>query len=183
MNDNKIVVVFGGRFQPMHLGHLYAYDHLCKKYGKENVWLASSNKTAPESPLTFDQKKKIATEFYGIPKDRFVYCKIPYVPQELINTFPNHNFSLIISLGGKDGDRLLDNDHYVALPKKLDNLETVDTCSYVDTTPMFADSRNATALRSQFRGELTPKAKKALFIKTFGKFDQEIYDALTSSNQ
>jgi cytidyltransferase-like protein len=183
MNDNKIVVVFGGRFQPMHLGHLYAYDHLCKKYGKANVWVVSSNKTSPDSPLTFVQKKKIATEFLGIPKDRFVYCKIPYVPQELINTFPDKDFSLILALGSKDGNRLVDNDHFQPLPKDLSNLHKVDTCTYIDTTPMFADSRNATAFRKQMQGDMPEKVKKSLFVKTFGQFDQEIFNALTSSNQ
>ena len=56
----------------MHVGHLYAYDHLCKKFGKDNVYIATSDKQSDISPLNFKQKRKLATKSFGIPKDSVV---------------------------------------------------------------------------------------------------------------
>ena len=37
----KVVVVYGGRFQPMHKGHYGTYQHLVKKIGKNNVFISA----------------------------------------------------------------------------------------------------------------------------------------------
>ena len=34
----KEVVVYAGRFQPFHKGHYGTYQHLVKKFGKDNVY-------------------------------------------------------------------------------------------------------------------------------------------------
>lgn len=184
MKINKnIVVILPGRFNPLHVGHLKAYDHLCKKYGKQNVWFTSSNRQTETSPLSFKQKHKIATEFFGIPQNRFVQCKIPYVPQELIAKFKNQDFALILALGDKDSDRLKDSLAYEPLPKDLSKLKNHTKVTYVDTTPMFANGRTATSIRNRFQSQMTDKDKKALFINTFGIFDQEIFNTLTATKQ
>lgn len=180
--NNKLVVVFGGRFQPMHLGHVYVYDHLCQKFGKDNVWLTTSNKQGPDSPLSFKQKQQIASGFFGIPKTKMVQCKIPYVPHELLNRLPDKDFSLILALGKKDKDRLIDSEYFVNLPKNIHNLENAEDKTYVYTTPMFADERNATTIRKQFISRMSDQKKKDLFVKLFGGFDKDIFNTLTKSN-
>ena len=35
----KTVVIYVGRFQPMHKGHAGTYQHLVKKFGKDNVYV------------------------------------------------------------------------------------------------------------------------------------------------
>jgi len=40
----KTVVVYVGRFQPMHKGHAGTYQHLVKKFGKDNVYVGTSDK-------------------------------------------------------------------------------------------------------------------------------------------
>ena len=35
----KIVVIYVGRFQPFHKGHYSTYQHLVKKFGKDNVFI------------------------------------------------------------------------------------------------------------------------------------------------
>ena len=39
----KTLVVYGGRFQPPHKGHLGSYKHLTEKFGS-NVFMASAEK-------------------------------------------------------------------------------------------------------------------------------------------
>jgi len=39
------VVVYSGRFQPFHKGHYATYDHLVKKFGKDSVYIGTSDVT------------------------------------------------------------------------------------------------------------------------------------------
>ena len=82
--DNK-VVVYAGRFQPFHKGHYATYSHLVKKFGKNNVYIGTSNKTDNnKSPFNFKEKVMIITKMFGIPKNKIVQVKNPYVPTEVL---------------------------------------------------------------------------------------------------
>ena len=53
----KTVVIYVGRFQPMHKGHAGTYQHLVKKFGKNNVFVGTSDKVErPKSPLTSEKR-------------------------------------------------------------------------------------------------------------------------------
>ena len=79
----KVVVVYGGRFQPMHKGHYGTYQHLVKKFGKNNVFISTSNKVErPKSPFNFKEKVKIMTTMFNIPKSKIVQVKNNYVQQK-----------------------------------------------------------------------------------------------------
>ena len=44
MEESKIkktVVVYVGRFQPMHKGHFKTFQHLQKKFGKKDVYIGT----------------------------------------------------------------------------------------------------------------------------------------------
>jgi len=59
-----VVVVYSGRFQPFHLGHYSTYKKLVQKFGKDKVFIGTSNKTqSGRSPLNFKEKKSIAINF------------------------------------------------------------------------------------------------------------------------
>ena len=61
----KTVVIYVGRFQPMHKGHYGTYQHLVKKFGKNNVYIGTSDKVElPKSPFNFREKVKIFQIFY-----------------------------------------------------------------------------------------------------------------------
>jgi cytidyltransferase-like protein len=58
----NVIVVYSGRFQPFHKGHFATYQNLIKKFGKDNVYIATSNKTDNQkSPFDFREKKTIMT--------------------------------------------------------------------------------------------------------------------------
>ena len=55
----KKLIIYSGRFQPFGKHHYQSYLHLCEKFGSDNVYICTSNKTDENSPLTFDEKLKI----------------------------------------------------------------------------------------------------------------------------
>jgi len=42
----KTVVVYAGRFQPFHNGHYAAYTRLVSKFGRDNVYIGTSDDTS-----------------------------------------------------------------------------------------------------------------------------------------
>jgi len=76
LSNPKNIVVFPGRFQPFHLGHYYSYEALVKKFGKDNVYIATSNKIEPEkSPFNFNEKKLIISKMFGIPSNKIIQAR------------------------------------------------------------------------------------------------------------
>lgn len=182
MDEHKqIRVIFAGRYQPFHIGHLAVYNHLCDKFGKSLVFIASSNKKGKDSPLTFKQKKKIACDIAKIPKNRFIKCKAPYVPDEILKKSDKSNTISIICLGSKDKDRLIKSKCFKLLPKnyRLNRLKTSDKVTYLYFCDMLEDNISATLIRNQLKNQtLSLKQKKKLFVDIFGIFDQDIFDTL-----
>ena len=72
-----VIAIYPGRFQPMGKHHYDAYKWLASKFGKENTFIATSDKVdPPKSPLNYKEKKAIASK-YGIG-DNIVQVKNPY---------------------------------------------------------------------------------------------------------
>ena len=83
----KVVVVYSGRFQPFHEGHYKTYKHLVDQFGKDNVYIGTSNKVdLPKSPFNFKEKQKIMNTMFGISASRVVQIKNPYTPTEIQKT-------------------------------------------------------------------------------------------------
>ena len=96
----KVVVVYVGRFQPMHQGHYKTFAHLQKKFGKGNVYVGTSNKTEKgRSPFNFREKKKIMTTMFSIPSNRVVQVKNPYAPTEILKKFDKETTAFVTVVG------------------------------------------------------------------------------------
>ena len=55
--DREMLVVYPGRFQPWHKGHYAVYNYLVNEFGRDSVYIASSNKVdPPRSPFNFSEK-------------------------------------------------------------------------------------------------------------------------------
>ena len=97
----QIVVVYPGRFQPLHRGHKAVYDELVKEFGP-NVYIATSNKTDPDkSPFDFEDKLRMARAA-GIPADKIQLVKNPYDAAEIKERFVPGNTVLLFAVGEKD---------------------------------------------------------------------------------
>jgi len=99
----QIVVVYPGRFQPLHRGHKAVYDELVAEFGP-NVYIATSNKTDPDkSPFDFEDKLRMARAA-GIPADKIQLVKNPYDAAEIKERFVPDNTVLLFAVGEKDMD-------------------------------------------------------------------------------
>jgi nicotinamide mononucleotide adenylyltransferase len=107
---DKVVVVYSGRFQPFHKGHYATYENLIRKFGKDSVYIGTSNVTdSKKSPFNFKEKKAIMMQMFGIPSSKIVNVKNPYRPEEILNKFDSDTTGLIVVVGEKDQNRLSGN--------------------------------------------------------------------------
>ena len=103
----KTIVVYSGRFQPFHKGHFATYENLIKKFGKDSVYIATSNKTDNQkSPFNFREKKMIMQKMFGIPSNKIVEVRNPYAPMEVLANYPEETTGFITVVGEKDEMRL-----------------------------------------------------------------------------
>lgn len=171
------IVIYGGRFQPFHAGHKKVYDALVSKFGSKNVYIATSDiQDSDKSPLSFNEKKEIATKLFGIPSSKFVKVKSPYQPVEILRGFDDTTTGLIIAVGEKDDSRL--GGAYFKPYKGDAKMKPYGVEAYV-YTQLPSNSFGATDVRNMFRNKrLGDKRKEAEFTKFFGKFDKTIYNKL-----
>lgn len=101
----KTIVVYPGRFQPFGPHHFKSYQWLCAAFGKANVYICTSNKTGPNSPLEFSEKRRCILKYNVLPSN-IILTKEPYKPIELLKNFDQNNTSVIFALGHKDKDRI-----------------------------------------------------------------------------
>ena len=141
-NGPEVVVVYPGRFQPFHLGHKEVFNSLQNKFGRDNVYIATSNKTdGAKSPFNFSDKT-IFMNAAGIPSDRIIEISNPYaLPQQ----FNPENTIFVAVVGSPDKNRLnpdsTKKDGSASYFKMFDSFEkavTADQHGYV----IIADERN-----------------------------------------
>ena len=187
----KLVVVYGGRFEPFHKGHYQCYQSLVKKYGKANVWIATSNKTnfnsksGEISPFNFKEKKEIITTLYDVDPRRIVQCKNPaFKPEEIFKLYDSYRPIYVAAVGRKDQERYVGN-FFHPLPEDLDlpgqsaELLSLDEhAGYYVEVPMKAQGISGTLVREDLLAAADDdKQRKKLFEQYFGKYDPTI-DAL-----
>ena len=141
-NGPEVVVVYPGRFQPFHLGHKEVFNSLQNKFGRDNVYIATSNKTdGAKSPFNFSDKT-IFMNAAGIPSDRIIEVSNPY---KLPDQFNPTNTVYVAVVGSPDKNRLnpdsTKKDGSASYFKMFDSFEkavTADQHGYV----IIADERN-----------------------------------------
>lgn len=175
------VVVYAGRFQPFHRGHYHAYKHLVNKFGKDNVYIGTSDKTdQKKSPFRFSEKKMIMTTMFDIPSNKIVQVKNPYAPVEVLNRYNAEDTAFITSVGGKDANRLA--GKYFKPYKDGAELDGYKKQGYIYVTPMGTGGANISGTESRRglrTGSLEDK-KKFFTDKVYGKFNKKIFDFIVN---
>ena len=98
----NLLVVYPGRFQPWHSGHQRVLDYLQQRYGRDLVWVATSNKVEPpRSPFSFTDKVQMMSAT-GVHVDRIVETKNPYRVPELVERYDPNSTTLIFAVSAKD---------------------------------------------------------------------------------
>ena len=173
---DKVVVVYSGRFQPFHKGHYATYDHLVKKFGKDSVYIATSNITdSKKSPFNFKEKKIIMTTMFGIPSNKIVNIKNPYAPEEVLNKFDSDTTGFITVVGEKDQNRL--SGKYFT-PYKGKVTEPYLDKGYVYAAPSISNPISGTDVRYWLSAGSSEERKKN-FTKAYPKFDSQIFKLIT----
>ena len=96
------VVIYPGRFHPFHKGHKSVYDTLIKRFGKQNVFISTSNKIdPPKSPFSFEEKRAMMA-LTGIDPSRVVQVKNPYQATEITDSYDENNTILLFAVSDKD---------------------------------------------------------------------------------
>jgi hypothetical protein len=172
-----LVVVYSGRFQPFHAGHYVSYLKLCQKFGKENVYIATSNSTSgPKSPFDFKEKKEIATKMFNVPSDKFIQVSNPYAPKEILSSFDNKTTAYIAAVGEKDASRL--SGKYFK-PYKGKTGYGYGEIGYTYAVPAESSPISGTDVRN-WLGSGDDESKKKGFLKAYPKFNADIFKMITN---
>ena len=131
----QLVVFYPGRFQPFHLGHRDVFASLQGKFGRDSVFIATSNKTElPKSPFNFSEKVAFMNAA-GVHTDRILQITNPY---KLPEQFDDSNTVFVVAVGEPDANRLkpdsLKKDGspaYFKTFKSIEDCETADKHGYV----------------------------------------------------
>ena len=175
-NINKTVVTYVGRFHPFHSGHNATYQHLVKKFGKDNVYIGTSDKVQlPKSPFTFKEKVQIMTTMFGIPKNKIVKVKSPYSPKEILQSFSEETTAFITVVGEKDKSRL--GGKYFE-PYKGEVEKGYADAGYVYVAPSQGNGISGTQVRKGM-SDSDEKSRIKFFKKVYPKFNQKIYDLVS----
>ena len=175
-----VVVVYSGRFQPFHTGHYSTYKKLTQKFGKDKVFIGTSNKTQPgRSPLNFKEKKSIITKFFNVSPKMVVQVRNPYSPVEILKNFPKDT-TYIAAVGEKDSQRL--KGKYFK-PYKKGQFVPYEEGGFVLSVPptdfkIGGEPVSGTKVRATFGGPVNMSAKEELFKRMYGKVDKKILQFL-----
>jgi hypothetical protein len=186
----QLVVLYPGRFQPFHLGHGEVFRSLQSKFGRDNVYIATSNKVEqPKSPFNFSDKT-VLMNAAGIPSDRIIEVTNPYkLPEPQFNPA---NTIFIAAVGAPDRDRLRPdsvkkdgNPGYFKTFESLDKCTTADKHGYV----IIADERqkvitingqqvdvsHGTPARAAWNAVRdNPKSRSEYLLQMYGRDDPEL---------
>ena len=171
------VVVYAGRFQPFHKGHYATYEHLVKKFGKQNVFIGTSNQQGgPKSPFNFKEKREIMMKMFNIPPSQIVQVKNPYQPKEVLDKFDSKTTAFITVVGEKDEARL--GGKYFKKYNGKPESGYIDQ-GYVYVAPAQPNAISGTDVRNWLSAG-DDSQRKAGFKKAYPKFDPKIYNLIST---
>ena len=190
--EAQLLVIYPGRFQPFHKGHYAVYEYLTGKFGRNNVYIATSNKTDnSKSPFTFAEKAYFM-QLTGVPADRIVQATQPYQIQSILSTGQvsvanPENTVVIFAVSEKDmaedprfsfAAKKDGSTPYFQPLKDIKQTESMDKHGYIMTVPTFdftvagAPMRSGTELRKLY-SDADAKQRQAIIADLFGKYTSD----------
>ena len=97
--QSKVIVVYGGGFQPFHAGHMSSYEQAKKAFPSADFYVAASNDTK-NRPIPFKDKQFLAQQA-GV-KDKFVQVSQPVNPTEILSHYNPKKDILVLVRSERD---------------------------------------------------------------------------------
>lgn len=98
-SQSKVIVVYGGGFQPFHAGHMSSYEQAKSAFPSADFYVASSNDTK-QRPIPFKDKQFLAQQA-GVT-DKFVQVIQPVNPKEILSHYDSKKDILILVRSERD---------------------------------------------------------------------------------
>lgn len=130
----KVIVVYGGGFQPFHAGHLSSYAQAKSKFHTPDFYVASSNDTKVR-PIPFKDKEFLAQQA-GVTDD-FVQTVSPINPEEIMKKYDEKKDVLILIRSERDPMKYTKKDGSPAYYQpfvSIDKCESFETHAYIFVT-------------------------------------------------
>jgi len=185
------VVIYPGRFHPFHKGHKSVYDALVKRFGKNRVYIATSNKVdPPKSPFTFDEKRAMMA-LTGVDPSRVVQVKNPYQATEITDNYDPQNTIALFAVSDKD---MAEDPRFSFKPRKdgqpsyyqpaSKDMQSLDTHGYIVTVPtlQFNVLGKPMSSASEFRANFAvadSETQKAMVTDLFGRYDPKTHSTMS----
>jgi hypothetical protein len=197
--EPTLLVIYPGRFQPFHKGHHAVYEYLTTKFGRNNVYIATSNKTDnAKSPFSFAEKAYFM-QLTGVPADRIIQATQPYQIQNVlssgqINIADPANTVVIFAVSKKDMEedprfsfaaKKDGSSPYFQPLKDIKDTESMDKYGYIMTVPTFdftvldQPMRSGTELRKMY-AEADEQQRQQIVADLFGRYTREAEQIMNS---
>jgi cytidyltransferase-like protein len=184
------VVIYPGRFHPFHKGHKSVYDALVKRFGKNRVYIATSNKVdPPKSPFTFDEKRAMMA-LTGVDPSRVVQVKNPYQATEITDNYDPQNTIALFAVSDKD---MAEDPRFSFKPRKdgqpsyyqpaSKDMQGFDKHGYIVTVPTLQFNvlgkpmRSASEFRANF-AQADSETQRAMITDLFGQYDPKTHNTM-----
>ena len=175
---SDIAVFYGGRFQPMHKGHHKVYMDLVEQFGSSNVFIAttvSKTATADRDPFSFDEKKKIMNEMFGIPEKQVVQTQ-PYRPDVSLTGKNPANTAVVLVFSAKDAGRLKRGGFLRDYESGAEMVPS-DQGAYILEVGIQEGGMSATDFRTVMKNDsLDDNQKMMKFREFFGTINADVFD-------
>jgi len=184
----KVIAIYPGRFQPFGPHHKKVFDALQSKFGEAYI-TTSDIKQPPRHPMNYNEKVRHMVKM-GVPKNRIIKEKVPYVANNLLRKFNKDTTAVVYVFGAKDAGRLKGGKkksggltYYQDLKSNQNNLKGFEEHGYIYTAPTVKVSgiSSGTEIRNLLGSpKFDDKKREQIFKKTFGYFDKGVYTMMTN---
>jgi hypothetical protein len=184
-----VVGIVSGKFQPFHAGHYSIYKAMVTKFGKDNVYIVTTNNTdSIKSPFGFKEKKDIMMKMFNIPNSKIVQVKQPYVPKEILGKLPPSTM-YVAAVSQKNAEQLAGIDYFKPYedtpPESRKGNSQQGYYMVAPEMQLQIDGKNISG--GQIRtlmGDpaITDRAKQEIFTKIYGRFDKKTFDKVVKTS-